>query len=90
MIVYNYINYINGETQTEFKRKRALADKVFTKAKANKHEYHPITDFSGFLLHVAISNKLNESFIIVAENKEILPDIKFPYEFVATENYLKG
>ena len=90
MIVYNFINYIHGEKSAEFKRKRKLADSVFDYAKKAKHEYHPISDFTGFLMHVHLSNKLGEDYIIVAESRGILPNIKEPYTFVSVDDYLKG
>ena len=90
LIVYNFINYKHDDKTTEFKRKRKLADKVFDYAKKAKHEYHPISDFAGFLMHIHSSNKLNEKFIIVAESKDILPKIDEEYKFIKTEDYLKG
>lgn len=90
LIVYNFINYIHGEKQAEYKHKRALADKVFAQAKKVKHEYHPVTNFTGFMMHVHVSNKMGEKFIIVAENKDVLPEIKEEFKFVKTEDYLNG
>ena len=91
LIVYNYLNYKHEDKAAEFKRKRKLCDKVHDYAKKAKHDYYPIGDFTGFLMHVHLSNKFNEKFIIVAESKDILPDLKGEeYKFVSTEDYLNG
>lgn len=91
MIVYNFINYKHTDKTAEFKRKRTLCDKVYSYANKHGHEYHPVIDFTGFLMHISLSNKFNEDFIIVAENKDILPDLKGQeYKFVTTADYLGG
>ena len=90
MKVYNYINYNHTDKATEFKRKRSLCDKVYKYANSKNHDYYPITEKSGFIIHLGLDNKAGNKFIVVAESKDILPACSEEYTFVSTADYLNG
>lgn len=84
MVVYYWTNYKPNDTDAQYKRKHKLLEQVFAYCKERGIEYHPMSDSSHLILHVAISSKFNEDYFIVAENFDDLPKIKdeFPFKTI--------
>jgi hypothetical protein len=84
MVVYYWTNYKTNDTDTQHKRKYKLLEQVFAYCDGCGIERHPINDSSHLILHVAVSNKFNESYLIVSEKFDDLPKIKdvFPFKTI--------
>ena len=88
MVVYYWTDYKPNDTDTQYKRKRKMLEQVFAYCDEYGIEYHPMRDSSHLILHVAISNKLNEDYIIVAESFDKMPKIKDKFPFKTTKELL--
>lgn len=84
MVVYYWTNYKSNDTYAQYKRKRKLLEQVFDYCREHGIEYHPMSDLSHLILHVATSNKFNEDCFIVSERFDDLPKIKeeFPFKTI--------
>lgn len=84
MVVYYWTNYKSNDADTQYKRKHKLLEQVFDYCNECGIEYHPMSDLSHLILHVATSNKFNEDYFIVSERFDDLPKIKeeFPFKTI--------
>ena len=88
MVVYYWTNYKSNDTNAQYKRKYKLLEQVFGYCRERGIECHPINDSSHLILHVAISNKFNEDYLIVSENFSDLPKIKDKFLFKTIKELL--
>lgn len=89
MLVYYFTNYKPNEPDKSYKLKKADLDAVLSKCNVMGYEFHPVSEKAEFILHIAICNKFNEEFVIVAKSKDILPESHDPYNFISIKDFLE-